>query len=274
MIFFDGILALPSAARLSKPFPKAFFTRHDFALSPAEKRLLNTPYLPLESEWMASLKPSAGNVPAYRRPPGLAQLDSLAGGGTATGQDPMDYLEIQYFRIQLREVDFKKYAGPLARLYHRYLPYPLLLVVHGDLQYRISAATKEIPTQTGKGCTNLQVFESPPINFVTQDEAADSFQQALAFPQLNTLNLKTTYASYLAAITALGWQEATGQVTQVAEPHLAYGRLRELRQLERERDRLTTLLRKSKRMTKRVELQTELSRVIQSLKTLNPDPHA
>jgi len=259
MILFDSIFALPEPARLNKPFPKSFFTRHDFKLSAAEKRLVNEPFVPLESVWIGSLKPTAGNVPEYRR----ATEES-----STPAEGRMDYREVQYFRIKLREGDYDSRAEVLAKLYHRYLPYPVVLLLHGDLYYHLSAATKEIPATAGQACTHLQIFRSPEVSLAKPEGAQLTFQQSLAFPRLNTLNLKTTYDGYLAAISQLGWQTATGLATTVADPHRQYARLEQLRQLERQRDRLTTQLRKSKRMTERVELQTELSEVIRSLKKL------
>jgi hypothetical protein len=250
--FLTNLLQLPHPAQKQTPFPKSFFSKQGYPLTAVEKRLLKTPNLPLASEWTGSLKPTAGNVPTY-------------------GEGPDRYTEIQYFRLSLKEVDYDKHATNLARLYHRYLPFPLLLTLHTDTRYQLSAATKHIPTTKGSSCTSLIEFTSPAASLIAPSPPQSSFQQAIAFPNLTTLHLKTVYDDYLSAIVAFNWQHPHGTVTAVTNPHQSQELLEERRRLEKEHDRLTRELRKTSRMPERVALQTQLNKVRSSLeKLINP----
>ena len=211
--------------------------------------MISAPFVPLESEWIGSLKPTAGNVPAYE-------------------QDGERYSEIQYFRIKFREEDFLKRAEAVASLYHTYVPYPLLLLLHTEASYRVEAAPKSIPAETGVACTHIKTYRSPAVDFLHLTEAACAFKNAMAFSQLAAQDVKTTYNSYLTAITHFAWTMSTGAVTEVADPEAHYVTLEQIQKLERHRESLTSQLRKSKRMTERVELQIELSSLIQQLKDL------
>ena len=186
----------------------------------------------------------------------------------AYGTGPNRYAEIQYFRLHLQEADYDKHARHLAHLYHRYLPFPLLLTLHTDTRYQLSAATKHIPVNKGIACTNLTDFTSPTASLISPAPAQTRFQQAIAFPNLTTLHLKTVYDDYLSAIVAYNWQHDHGTVTAVTDPQQSQERLEERRRLEKERDRLTRELRKASRMPERVALQTQLNQVRTNLEKL------
>lgn len=240
--FLTNLLQLPHPAQKQTPFPKSFFSKQGYPLTAAEKRLLKTPNLPLAAEWTGSLKPTAGNVPIH-------------------GEGPDRYTEIQYFRLYLQEVDFDKHAASLAHLYHRYLPFPLLLTLHSDTRYQFSVATKHVPTTKGSACTNLTEFTSPTASLISPSASQTSFQHAIGFPNLTTLHLKTVYDGYLSAIVAFNWQHNHGTVAAVTNPHQSQELLHERRRLEKERDHLERELRKSTRMPERVALQTQLNQV-------------
>ncbi|NJC27037.1 DUF4391 domain-containing protein [Neolewinella antarctica] len=244
-----NLFQLPHPAQKQTPFPKSFFTKNNYPLTPAEKRLLKTPNLPLSSEWTGSLKPTAGNVPAH-------------------GEGPDRFAEIQYFRIHLREADYDRSAKKLAQLYHRYLPYPLVLTLHSDTRYRVSTATKHIPATKGSASTNLTEFTSPTASLINADPPQVAFERALAFPNITALHLKTVYESYLRAVVAFNWQHAAGSVVQVTNPYLSQTNLEERRRLKKEENQLVQQIRKSKRMPERVELQLKLNVVRKDLAEL------
>ena len=239
MNHFTQLLGLPAAARVDLSFPKAFFERN-FDPTTSERKLLHTPYLPLRATWLASLKPTTANVSAYR---------------DATSA----YEEIQYFALYLSTEHFDTKANALAALYHRYLPYQLLLFLHSDTHYRVSAATISLNRADADRRVVEMTYDSPVLSLLHPDEAQQSFEQSLHLARLPTADLRTTYEGYLRCLAALRRSERTGRYRPAGDALHTKTRLAEIERLERDIRSLTRRLRSAKSLRDRQALQDELN---------------
>src|SRR5690554_6558716 len=98
---FQNIFHLPASCVFHTVMPKNAFEKNN-SLSAAEKRLINIPFLPLQSVLKASLNQSRSFIPPK------------------VGKE-MDYEDILFFSIKLKPTHLEIHSDKLIQLYQKYI---------------------------------------------------------------------------------------------------------------------------------------------------------
>lgn len=232
------LLQLPALAYAPRSMPKSFFERN-FTLTASERKFLNIPFLPLKSTWLAELNFKTINAPSFEN-------------------ETYAYTRIPVFVIELTIEHSLNHLDSLCRLYHRYIPFQVLLVVHTTEQYCISAATKATNQNDKDKRVLEQEYSTPEISRLLKDSNEEQFRERMVFQNLDRINLKTVYDSYIAAIVNYKRAVKTGDFQVRKEVGLVNQNLNELERIEKECVTLKNKLQKTKDIRKKVELQMQL----------------
>lgn len=234
----QNILQLPPLAYAERNIPKSFFERN-FILTSVEKKLLNIPFLPLKSTWLAELNTKTINTPSVEN-----TLQS--------------YTRIPIFVVELSGEHWINHLDKLCTLYHKYIPFQVLLFIHIKEQYCVSAATKTINQNDKEKRVLGEEYRTPEISLLYKVDFEEQFREQLNFQNLNRINLKTVYDSYIAAIVNYRRATKAGSFEVRKEVQVVNQNLNELEQIEKESAILKTKLLKTKDIRERVDLQMKL----------------
>src|SRR5690554_5126450 len=151
----QNILQLPPLAYAERTIPKSFFERN-FILTSAEKKLLSIPFLPLKSTWLAELNTKTINTPSVE--------DTL-----------QTYTRIPIFVVELSGEHWLNHLDKLCTLYHKYIPFQVLLFIHTKEQYCVSAATKTINQNDKEKRVLEEEYRTPEISLLYKANIEESF---------------------------------------------------------------------------------------------------
>lgn len=232
------ILQLPPLAFTTRNLPKSFFDRN-FRLTASEKKFLNTPFLPIRATWSAELNSKTINVPIVE-------------------ETTFSYTRLPIFVIELSVEHWLQHLDKLCNLYHKYIPFQVLLFMHNNEQYCVSAATKSINQNDTEKRVLEQEYRTPEISLLLKDDIEVKFREQLSFQNLNRINLKTVYDSYIAAIVNYRRATKAGNFEVRKEVQLVHQNLNELEQIDKESIIIKNKILKSKDIRDKVELQMQL----------------
>ena len=246
MILQDLIAALelPISSRVDQRIPKKLLVENG-APAAADKRNINDGID--EIQWVASLKSSTIGVPEYR-------------------DEIREYLEITVLHIALRS---GAKAARIAKLTHRAVPYPLILLLTAQDQLMLSMAhIRWAQNEAGK-----VVLDGEPVAVVLAEDSIPAgilpaFLRALSIARQPRTNLKALYQGWLDTLTACQAAQITGAFTRSeTEEQAALRRaaLQDYQRLEAEGARLRSLAANEKQLARRVEMNIELQRLQRKL---------
>lgn len=247
-------LSLPTSCRVDQRVPKKMLVENGAPTS-ADKRLINDAIG--EIQWLAALKPNTVGVAEYR-------------------DDCREYSEVAVLYITIRNAPQDDSVAAaraaqhnrsinitrLARLVHRAVPYPVLLLLAAPQGVYLSLAHKRwAQNEAGK-----VVLDGEPATVdVGLDLTAEHpFVQALALTMQPQASLLVMYQGWMDCLTA--WQAAqyTGTFIVTDTPAQAAVRrdaLRTCQRLEQESVRLRALAAKEKQMARQVDFNLALKRI-------------
>ena len=235
----QDILQLPKLAYATRNFPKSFFERN-FKLSKAEKRYINTPYLPLKATWLGELNTKTVNVPILEN-------------------EDCSYTRIPVFVIQFSADHWETDLDKICTLYHKYIAFPIIIFAHNTEQYIVSTAIKSINKNDSTKRVVEQVYTTPKISLLLKDSIEVEFRKNLNFQNLNRINLKTLYESYTASVVNYRRAKKVGSFEVRKEIKVLNENLNEIQTIENEARVLQNKLLKTKDIRDKVALQMELS---------------
>ncbi len=241
-----ALLAVPAASRVDRRVPKTLLSESGAATA-ADRRLVSSAIESLS--WVAALKPTNCGIAAYR-------------------DDVREYAELQVLRLELR-------GGPvrerLRTVVHRAIPYPILLFSIHDAVITVSAA----PIRWSQGTSGKTVLSDPvdsaqlPVTGL-HDQAWTGLYPEFALTAQPTRDLATLYDGWRELILALRIAARTGRFARVHDPDRISDRrlsLASCATIEREIAQLRATARRSRQMSRQVELTAQLRRLEMALST-------
>jgi len=231
-------LGIPPSALVEQRVPKKLLLEHG-APTAADKRQIQDGIE--EIVWVAALKPTNIGVPA--------------------SQDAVrEYLEIAVLTVELRPA-----AKParLIELFHRAIPYPLILATEQDGAVSLSLAHK----RWSQGETGKVVIEDVRLVALNQNAPSNqenAFLASLAVSRLPVGDLFVLYDGILGHLAALEASRITGAF---APPEFGEGATALQESLDRhgkllrEIDLLRAKAVKERQLNRRVELNVEIQRL-------------
>lgn len=184
---YNDIFQFPERCLLNKRLTKVFFTKN-FDLTSTEKKALNTHITKME--WVASIKPSNSNIPEFKN-------------------DLYVFDEIQLMTCKISSAA-DKIVKTVAELFHKYIPYPIVLVIENDSHWILSTSSKRINQNDTTKRTIERLYISSPISLNSEDHSIEAFKTTLTFSKLNKTNLKTVYKGFVDAMIQLQAFHLTG----------------------------------------------------------------
>lgn len=239
-------LELPASSRVDQRIPKKLLVENG-APTATDKRNINEGIE--EIQWVASLKPSTIGVPEYR-------------------DETREYLEITVLHIALRQ-DVK--AVHIAKLTHRAIPYPLILLLTAQDRLILSMAhIRWAQNEADKVVLDGEPFVVTLAGDSTTPDVLSAFLQALSVTRQPRANLRVLYQGWLDTLTACQAAQITGSFAQSETEEQASSRrtaLQDCQRLEAEAARLRNVAAKEKQLARRVEMNIELQRLQRELET-------
>lgn len=233
-------LGIPQSARVDQRVPKKLLVENG-APTTADKRKINEGIE--EVFWLAALKPTTVGVPEFR-------------DGTR------EYLEIAVLRAVLRSA---AHTASLAKLVHRAVPYPVLLIATHGNELTISLAHKR-HSQGEAGVTVLDgaLVVADPAAAANADVGA-AFASEIAVARQPRADLFALYQGWMDKVVALLAAQVTGTFTVASSPEMATARLTALAECERlqaQLARLRAAAAKERQVARQVELNLEIKRAL------------
>lgn len=230
---YNNIFNIPERSLLNKRLTKAFFLKN-FALSPAEKKLLNNSIQSME--WMASIKTTNANIPAVKN-------------------DEYIYEEIQVMVCKLGGgllTDSRR----CIELFQKYIPYQMVVVVEDENDFVINVCDKRVNLNDKTKRTIENYFTTPIIPKLYKQDTTSAFFDALKFEALDKTNLETTYKNYIQSVVQYQAAEVTGNFEKRTQKRTEQDMadLLEIENLEKEIIGLTSQLKKESQLNGKVKL--------------------
>lgn len=244
---FNTFLQIPERLLLRKKLPKSFFLKN-FDLSTGEKKILSEEISSMQL--LANVKPSNSNIPQFR-------------------DETYVYEEIQVMSCELNGKHMDSLVAKICNLFHKYIPYPIFLLVEDENGFVVSTCEKRINQSDPNKRTIEADFMSPSISKLYKTDISESFLAMLAFPNLDSSNLLNFYSSYTNAIVQFQAAQLTGVlnkrkgVRKVEEIEL----LDEIESLQAEVKRKSTVLKKETQLNKKVALNMEIQELRATIET-------
>jgi hypothetical protein len=170
--------------------------------------------------------------------------------------------EREYDEIALLEVEIesRQRVERLAEIFHRTIPYPLLLVFVDNRGVQLSAAPKRIHLSERERIV-VEYFEQTTwLEVQSISSVQRAFLQSLAIGALPNLNFQVLYDAWLQRIVALQCAELSGAFRLYSSSTVAERRdaLASCRGIEREIRSLRTAIRAETSFARKLELNTEI----------------
>ncbi len=241
-------LGIPPGALVEQRVPKRMLLEHG-APTAADKRQIQDGNE--EIVWVAALKPTNIGVPVF------------------------DDAVRQYLEIEVLTVEFRHAAKPprLIELFHRAVPYPLVLVTEQTESVSLSLAHKRW-SQGEAGKVVIDEVRQAGLNPDAPSTQEADFLASLAVSRLPSQDLFTLYDGMLARLAAFEASRITGAFAPPDSPEQASVLLEDLdrhARLQRDLDVLRVRAKKEKQMNRRVELNLEIQRLELKLKEVIPN---
>lgn len=242
MILQDLIAALelPASCRVDQRIPKKLLVENG-APTAADKRNINEGIE--EIQWIASLKPSSIGVLEYR-------------------DETREYLEIAVLHIAMRQA---AKAAHIAKLTHRAVPYPLMLLLTVNDQLILSMAhTRWAQNEAGKLVLDGELDAVNLNEPIAVPDVLSAFLQALSITRQPRANLKVLYQGWLDTLAAFQAAQITGMFAQSETEDQAAARRASLlacRELVQQIVALRTAATKEKQLSRQVALNLEIKQL-------------
>ncbi len=175
-----NILQLPSRCMVNKKITKAFFKRN-FELTPSDKRLLDDFTLVSSMEWIASVNFATSNINRYE-------------------DEYYVFEEVQVISLKTSPKGIEKHLERLSGLIQRHIPYQVLLCIFDGSSFIINAADKRINLAVKSNLVVEKQFYTSQITLSDVTPQQQAFIESLVFEELDKLNLKVFYESYIQRI--------------------------------------------------------------------------
>lgn len=231
---YVNILNLPERSILQKKLTKAFFLKN-FELSASEKKVLNGSVV--QMEWLASLKPSNCNVPAFIN-------------------DVVTYEEVQIMICNVGHEKLDEVATTCFQLFQKHIPYNMLVIVENETEFRMNACEKRINQNDKSKRTIENQYNTGTISKLYKNEVSQLFFEALDFAKLDKTNLELVFKGYCNAIVQFNSASVTGvfkaRNTNRTQEDLLM--LNQIDDLEKEITKLTNQLKAEKQQNQKVTL--------------------
>lgn len=235
---------IPEDARVDQRIPKKLLTEQG-APTAADKRAIQDGIE--DVYWRAALKPTNVGIPDFR-------------------DETREYLEIAVLVATLR--DNAKVAR-LTELFHRAIPYPLVLIIEHERNMSMSLAHKRW-SQGEAGKTVVEsVLAAPAIRADSPTAVDRQFLETLPLARQPSTSLLAVYQGWINQVEAFAAAQITGRFVPLTDVD-AIGRRRtalgERQRLEREAALLRSQAARESQLNRRVELNNQIQRLEQQLR--------
>lgn len=229
-------LALPRESRVDQRVSKKLLIENGAPTSSDRKKIQEGIE---ELRWMAAVKPTNSGVPAYR-------------------DADREVLEIAVVTLALRP---EGESSRLARLVHRAIPYPVLLIATMKDSLGISVARKRLSQNEG----GKVVLEANVVSCdLTDNPSTPAFVQSLALAMQPRGSLLSVYDGWQACLEAFQAAQITGRYVVAPSVESANLRRESLARHEQSRRKIARLraaaLRESQ-LNRRVELNLAIRKL-------------
>lgn len=248
MDLFQNIFHLPASCVFHTVMPKNTFEKNN-SLSASEKRLITTPFLPLQSVLRASLVQSRSFIPPK------------------VGKE-MDYEDILFFSLKLKPEHLETQSDKLIQLYQKYIPKPCVLFLYDDTRFKVNTALKKYNEADPKKRVVTEQLTTPILSIVDSESKNDDFLKSIQFEQLDKQNLKTVHESYAKSIINFNIVRTTGKSTKLGDISENAERLRQIAHIEKELNALRNHIRSSKKLDEKIEFKLQLKKKKTTLQNL------
>ena len=182
--------------------------------------------------------------------------------------DQREYLEIAVIGCAFRP---GAKSGRLIELIHRAIPYPVVLITSDGQGIVLSVAHKRrAQNEAGKVVVDRVVSVSG-LHMSKQDDLEDAFLNSLALARQPRRDLFALYEAWLARIEALNAARLVGALAVTDDPVLIERRRNALEaqaRLERQLVSLRARANREKQLSRRVDLNLEIQRLVSSISEL------
>ena len=230
------------------------------SLSSAQQKALQEQ---VESIWLsAQLTPDKTNIPKYKT-------------------DKYEYIECLVIEVQLKNHQAwlnlsLKQLKTLHEIFHKAIPYALILILHSGVQSQLSLAEKFInqADSTTEKLIMGDLVQTSWINLNNLPSEEQQFLNVIRYNQLNKQNLYQLYQSLIQRFTALLLAKQTGkfELTQPTDQNAQTGidqqrqKLKVIMQLDREITELKNRIENCIQFNEKVELNMQLQKLNTQLK--------
>lgn len=235
-------IGIPQQAWVDQRIPKKLLVENG-APTAADKRQINDGIE--EIRWLASLKPTTVGIPAYR-------------------DAEREYLELAILSATFR---LGAKSSRLTELFHRAIPYPILLIRETPEVARDDAGGEIVlslaPLRWSQGEAGQTVLESAPqiTSLDPESTATSAFLASLSLSAIPRSDLRELYQGWIEAFEAYAAARITGEYqppTDGARAERRRGALAEHDALLREIASLRAQAAKTKQLARRVELNLQI----------------
>lgn len=235
---YNNILHIPDRSLLDKRLTKTFFLKN-FNLSAAEKKLVNTDIQSMT--WLASIKPSAANIPAVI-------------------EEDYKYEEIQVMVCTVADNALNDLAEKCMVLFQKYIPYQMLVIVEDANEFKIGLCDKRINKKEPSKRTIEHYFITTSLSKLYKNSNTDAFFKALSFTNINKTNLKLLYKNYIQAVVQYQAAMVTGdyQIRSNARTEEDMQLIAAIEQLEQDIVSLSSQIKKASQLNEKVQLNIQI----------------
>lgn len=245
---YAELFGLPKDCRFETMIPKNHFEKK-FKLTVAENRLLRTPYLPVKINLIGSLRTSLSFIPAMKT-------------------ETMDYEDILFIEIQLLADHFEEKSEAVLRLFQKYIPKPVVILLYCDASLVFNTAIKKYDKSDTKKRSVKEMMTSPVLSLSQSEEYEEAFFREIKYDSVNKQNLKTTYSSYSNAVAALNRAIITHQFIPTQKGEEVHRINQGIILAEKEMETLRNKIRKSKDIRDQVKYKLILKEKKEQYKNL------
>ncbi|NOX25434.1 MAG: DUF4391 domain-containing protein [Deltaproteobacteria bacterium] len=258
MADFYEKLAIPDSCYLGKRvFKKLFYENTRF--NATDKKTFRNDVETIE--WRYTLKPETINISRYE-------------------DDEREYFEVAVIQVTLKEP--KRYRR-IAQIIQRAIPYPLLIVFRHGAAIALSVAAKRINRADREKILTEELQETHWLNLENLLDYEKEFLEKFGITNYSYNNFYEFYNDLTDRITTLncavhtGCYSLTTEGTETCEKAGHYNtsetgnrlkRLQELERLQQEKAELRNRLKKEKNMGTQVELNTQVKKISDQIKSI------
>lgn len=248
MFKYNSILQLPDRSLLNKRLTKAFFLKN-FQLAPVEKKLLNTVIQSME--WLASIKLSNSNIPVVKNA-------------------NYSYEEIQVMICTLPANQLEKHDKSCIELFHKYIPYQMMVIVEDETDFIINTCDKRINQNDKQKRTIEAYYSSPQQSKLYKNEVSSTFFDSIKFAEVNKTNMETLYKSYIQALVQLKAATVTGSFNKRTQKRTEedMANLLAIETIEKDIISLASRLKKESQLSNKVNLNVEIQKKRQEIEDI------